>query len=300
MSDIVGFIGLGTMGGGMARNLLRRGFPLCVHDLRPEAVKTLVNDGAQAGRSIREIAEKCDRIFLCLPDTAVVESVLFGENGLASALKPGHILIDSGTTHLSFTRDASTKLREQGVILLDAPVSGMKARAEAGTLAVMVGGDEEAYQRVRPLLQAVGSTVVHLGASGNGQLAKTLNNTLFNVSCAAMAEILPVAVRLGLDPEQFCAVVSAGSGQSFGFDFFAPLVLRRDFGPGYPMTSAHKDTITVAEMAAQHGIPLPVSSAAAQTYEMALDMGLGLENKGAMVKVWEKALDIQVKGKDAP
>jgi 3-hydroxyisobutyrate dehydrogenase-like beta-hydroxyacid dehydrogenase len=175
----------------------------------------------------------------------------------------------------------------------------MRDRAEAGTLAVMAGGDEEAFRKVQPLLRMIGERVTYVGGPGNGQLTKMINNVLFNISCAAMAEALPMAVRLGLDAEQVCAAVSAGSGQSFGFDFFSRLALRRDFTPGYPMAAAYKDMAVLAEMADRHGIPAPVASAARQTYERALRMGLGGENKGAMIKVWEEALGLEVKQKEA-
>ena len=135
---------------------------------------------------------------------------------------------------------------------------------------------------------------MYLGASGNGQLAKMTNNVLYDISCAAMAEILPMATKMGLDPEKICSVVRAGTGQSYGFDVFSCLVLDRNFKLGYPMKSAYKDMVNAIELASKHKIPLPMTSAAMNTYQMALCQGLGEENKGAMVKVWEKALKVKV------
>jgi 3-hydroxyisobutyrate dehydrogenase-like beta-hydroxyacid dehydrogenase len=291
----VGFIGLGEMGQWMALNILNKGLPLVVHDLRVERTRELVKHGAEAAHDLSEIAIRCDRIVLSLPDSSVVESVVFGSHGLKTNLKRGDIIIDCGTTSPIFTRQTSAILKEEGVIFLDAPVSGMEAGAKEGTLTIMVGGDEGAYLKICPVLEAIGENVVYMGASGNGQLAKMTNNVLFNISCAAMAEILPLATKMGLDPEKVCSVVRTGTGQSFGFDFFSPYVLEGNFKPGYPMESAYKDMAAVIELAATYHIPLPVTCSALQTYQMALGQGLGRENKGAMVKVWERVLGVTVR-----
>ena len=159
----------------------------------------------------------------------------------------------------------------------------------------MVGGDEDAFNEVKPALEAIGKVVVHMGASGLGQLTKAANNVLYNISCAAMAEMLPFAVRLGLDPEKVCQVVSTGSGQSFGFDFFSDLALDGNFSIGYPMGSAFKDFMTVMGRASGLQVPLPVVSAAMQPYSMALAQGLGSESKGAMIKVWEQVMGAEAR-----
>ena len=295
METDVGFIGLGQMGKWMALNLIHKGFPLLVYDLRKEAMEDLVKHGARAAENLSEIANQCTCIILSLPDTSVVESVLFGKGGLKPELKAGHTIIDCGTTHPLFTRQTSALLKKEGIVFIDAPVSGMESRAKEGTLTIMVGGEEDTYLKIHPLLEAMAKTIVYMGASGNGQLAKMTNNVLFNISCAAMAEILPMATKMGLDPEKICSVVRTGTGQSYGFDFFSPLVLDDNFTPGYPMKSAYKDMATVMEISNEYQIPLPVTSATMQTYQIALAQGLGGENKGAMIKVWEKALGVKVR-----
>jgi 3-hydroxyisobutyrate dehydrogenase-like beta-hydroxyacid dehydrogenase len=303
MGDNVGFIGLGEMGKWMALNLVKAGHALLVSDVRPEPRAELTAAGAEAVSAPRQLAERCSRIVLSLPDTAAVEAVLFGAGGLAAAARPGLIIADCGTTHPLFTRQAAARLAALGVTLLDAPVSGMEARAKAGTLTIMVGGDVQASAAMEPLFRAMGDTVRHLGASGAGQLAKMVNNVLFNISCAAMAELLPLAVKLGLDAGQVVDVVRTGTGQSYGFDFFAPLALERNFRPGYPMQSAYKDMTTVMEVCAGEGVELPVTGAAFQTYTRALEAGYGRENKGAMIKVFERLLGVEVlasKGEQTP
>lgn len=290
----VGFIGLGSMGSGMACNLMKEGFPLLVCDTNGEALDRIARCGARTAESLTRVGGMCERIVLMLPDTRVVEAVLFGDKGLKPQLKAGHIIIDCGTTHPDFTREASRILGDLGVHFLDAPVSGMSSGAADGTLTLMVGGDRGAFCSVEPLLNAIGSSICYMGGSGNGQLAKMVNNTLFNISCAAMAELLPLAVRLGLDAEKMCEAVMNGSGQSYGFDTFAPLVLERNFGPGYPMASARKDMDAITGILEEEGMKLPVVAAAAGTFRAALDQGMGNLNKGAMTRVWEAVLGVKV------
>jgi len=295
MPNKVGFVGLGTMGKWMALNLLKKQKPLWVYDLQPEVVEELQGQGARAASSILDLGEKCDVIILCLPDAKVVDEALFGRTSLKPSLRAGMTIIDCSTTDASFARDIEKKLRKRGITFLDAPISGMASKVREGRLTIMVGGDRVAFEKVRPLLAAMGNTIAYLGGPGNGQLTKTLNNVLFNISCAAMAEILPLAVKMGIAPEEFCKVIASSSGQSYGFDFFAPLVLKRDFGPGYSMNNAYKDMANLNKLTAQQQIPLPVAAATMQTYQMALASGHGQENKGAMVKVWEAMHGVVVK-----
>jgi 3-hydroxyisobutyrate dehydrogenase-like beta-hydroxyacid dehydrogenase len=226
-----------------------------------------------------------------------VEDVLFGQSGMAAVLNPGQMVIDCGTIHPLKTREFAKALKEKGIIFLDAPVSGMEARAKAGTLTIMVGGEQSAFQKVKPVLEAMGNIIIYAGPSGNGQMMKLINQIMFNIHCAAIAELLPLAVKMGLDPEQTVTVARTGTGQCFALENFAPLILKRDFGPGYPLADAYKDMVHIAEISSHNRIPLPVTAAATMTYQMALDQGLGRENKGAMIKVWEKLLGVEVKGK---
>lgn len=296
MTKNVGFVGLGQMGKWMALNILKKGHSLWVYDIRPEVVSELAEQGAQPARDLTDLGAKCERIILSLPDSGVVERALFGKKGLASVFRSGMIIIDCSTTDTLFARNIEEKLKRQGIVFLDAPVSGMADKVQEGRLTIMVGGQEAAFKTVQPLLEAMGNNIVYLGGSGNGQLAKTLNNVLFNISCAAMAEILPMAAKMGIAPEALCSIVMKSSGQSYGFDFFAPLILKRNFEPGYPLTSAYKDMANLMKMSTQYQIPLPVTSATMQTYQMALALGHGEDNKGAMIKVWEKMLGVLVEG----
>jgi 3-hydroxyisobutyrate dehydrogenase-like beta-hydroxyacid dehydrogenase len=295
MKPKIGFVGLGEMGKWMAINVAKAGFPLTVFDIRPEPVRELVEKGAASGEHPADVAKRSEYVMMSLPDTEVVERVLFGEKGLIHGLFPGSIVVDLSTIHYLATLRIEGELRAKGITFIDAPVSGMEARAKEGTLTVMIGGDPGAVEKIHPIFEAIGNNIINMGKSGNGQLTKLVNQLLFNISAAAMAEILPMAVKLGLDPEAVSRVVTTGTGSTFALQFFTPYILENNFKPGYPLISAYKDMESAAEISSQKKIPLPVFAAAMQTYQMALVQGLGNENKGAMIKVWEKILGVEVR-----
>ena len=294
MKQTVGFIGLGSMGRHMAANVCRK-FRTLVFDLRLEVARDLKNKGATVAHNLTDIAQSCNTILLSLPDETVVDEVVFGDGGLFENIGNEQVVVDCGTTHPEFTRKTASQLESKGAAFLDAPVTGMESRAIDGTLTVMVGGQEKAYLFVEPILQCMGSLVLHMGNSGSGQLTKMTNNVLYNIACAAMAEMLPLATKLGLDPDKVRQVVNTGSGQSFGFDYFSQRALEGVFTEGYPMGSAFKDMKTVMENADSMQVPIPVASAAMQTYKMALARGFSDESKGAMIKVWEQVMGVSVR-----
>jgi len=295
MKPNIGFIGLGTMGAGMARNIHKAGFPLYVYDIDQASVDRLVADGIKSVSSYEEMAAQCDWIILSLPNTAIVENVLWSDDGLCRHLSPGQIVIDCGTTHPLATVGYHDRFKERDIKFLDAPVSGMEKRANEGTLTTMVGGDKETYDWVKPVFDSMSSTVVYMGGPGTGQMAKVINNVFFNVSCATVAELLPFASKMGLDPEKVVEVAGTGTGSSYALNFFGPLILERKFDQGYPMKSAYKDMSSIIDMMNQHRLPIPVTMAAVATYQTALNKGFGDESKAAMVKVWEEVFDIEVK-----
>jgi 3-hydroxyisobutyrate dehydrogenase-like beta-hydroxyacid dehydrogenase len=286
------------MGGPMALNLQKRaaqeGGGLVVFDAKPEAsgVPAAAASGARVAFDLAEVARLCDRIVLCLPDGSAVSNALMGRRGLRDHLSPDALVIDCSTTDPAISRRAAARLPCRFV---DAPVSGERARAESGTLTSMVGASSKDFARAEAVLSGFASEVIHVGGPGCGQLAKAFNNALYNVSVAAMAEVLPLARRTGLDLEAFSRAVGSGTGQSFGFDKFSPLVLARTFeapAHGYPMAAAFKDMETVAAAAAEAQLELRLVDAARRTYEEALELKLGSQHKGAMVKVWERKLGV--------
>lgn len=285
-----GFIGLGMMGRGMVANLVAKGSSVVAWDIDAEAREAAAAGGARIAENVRSAVDGCKQLFLSLPDGDVVDEVLFGVEGIADRLPAGAIVIDTSTIAVEAAQRFERRLAAQGVHFLDSPVTGMETRAADGTLTVMVGGDAGAFEQVRPLLECIGTTVVHMGPCGSGQMTKTVNNVLYNVSVAAMAEMLPLAARLGLDPQSIRRVVGSGSGQSFGFDYFAERVLEGRYTEGYPMGKAFKDMLAISGHANEQRAPMPVVSGALQTYRQALAEGYGHLAKGAMIRVWDEVL----------
>ena len=289
----VGILGLGTMGGPIALNLLKKGKePVFGFDPVPDICSKYADEGIKIAKSYKEFAE-CDLIFLSLPNTKVVEKVLFGENGLASYLKADQIVVDLSTIQYSTTLAIESKLKEKGILFLDAPVSGMGARAVEGTLSVMCGGEKEVFDDVEPFLNRMGNKVIYMGKVGSGQLTKLINQLLFDINVAAIAEILPFSQKMGLDSGKVAAIVNSGTGRSFASEFFIPKILENNFSGGYPLESAYKDLVSASEISSTMNLPLPVLSAATTTYQMALLKGYGKEDKGGMIHVFEDLFGVE-------
>lgn len=288
----LGFSGLGQMGRHIARNLLKNGDDLLVCDVKRDAFADLEASGARTTTQVAELAA-ADIIFLCLPNAAIVKDVLLGAGGLVQHLKARQTVVDLSTITYTMTTAIGRALDERGVGFLDAPVSGMEARAKDGTLTVMCGGRRDTFERIRPYFDRIGNKVLFMGGTGSGQLTKLINQLLFDINAAALAEVLPMAVKLGLDPQNIAEVVNSGTGRSYASEFFVPRVLAGDFSAGYPMKAAYKDLVSAAEIAANQGIPLPVLAAATSTYQQALLQGHGHEDKGAMIRVFERLLGVE-------
>mmetsp|Transcript_65520 Transcript_65520/g.142200 ORF Transcript_65520/g.142200 Transcript_65520/m.142200 type:complete len:318 (-) Transcript_65520:200-1153(-) len=308
-STVVGFVGLGAMGAGMATNMLGKiaaggrlePYQALFFDVRPgvaAAMAELAPNKASVAEDAAHVARESDLLLLSLPNDKVVQSFI-ADN--LEHLRKGAVVIDTSTTNPQAAKDVASKLESHGNPFLDAPVTGAPARATAGTLTIMVGGEESVLEQARPILETFTDRIVHVGAVGNGQLSKSMNNCLYNIGCAAMAEMLPLAERAGVPLDSFCEVVSNGTGQSYAFNQWAPHVLRREFEApkyGYPMGVAFKDVQTVASLAEEQKLPQPpVFSAMKSTYEKALSMGLQDEHKGAMVKVFEEQFGVECKTK---
>ena len=294
----IGFIGLGQMGRWMALNLIQKGYGVTVFDIDPDALNAVTKSGAAGAKTPSEVASRSDWIFLCLPDAKVVEAVIFGKFGLNENLHPDQIVVDLGTTAYDTTMVLADRLKQKQVTFTDAPVSGMEARAKAGSLTIMFGGPDKIFQLIKPVFNVLGDNIVHMGATGSGQLAKLINQLLFNISAAAVAEVLPMAARLGLDPEKVLSVVNSGTGRSFASEFFGPRALEGNFSEGYALDSAYKDMVSAVALCARERIPIPLVQAATLTYQMALAEGHGAEDKGAMIKVYERILGVQFRKKE--
>ncbi|BDB19074.1 2-hydroxymethylglutarate dehydrogenase [Pseudomonas sp. CYM-20-01] len=286
------FIGLGQMGKPMAINLLRSHPGLLVNAFSGRAYAELERLGAIAVNDRRTLAD-CDLVFLSLPDDEVVDNFLLGADGIANWMRPGSTVVDTSTISYAQTLSIDARLAALGIHFLDAPVSGMASRAIDGTLTAMCGGREQVFNAVAPYLRTMASNTLYMGAAGAGQLTKLINQLLFDINCAAIAEILPMAVKLGLDAEKVAAIVNSGTGRSYASEFFVPHILNGQFSSGYPLKHAYKDLISGAGLSAKMGIPLPVLSAATATYQTAVLQGHGDSDKGAMIKVYERLLGVE-------
>lgn len=298
MSKTVGFIGLGRMGGGMAANLLKSVGTLYVHDPLPAAAKPLVEAGATACDSPAELAAKCDIVFLCLPFSPEVRTVVFGDNGVASAGRADQTIIDTTTLDrtdaLAFAEEAGAR----GIKYWDCPISGMPFRAHDGTLTVMFGGTKDAFDDAKPYLESFGEFVIHCGPLGTGQAMKALNNVIYNVNIVALCEILPLAVSVGLDPDEVARVVTSASSRSFASEYFVPRMMDRKFDSDFAMQDAYKDIVNVQKMAVEKKAMLPVVNAMVASYQAAMSAGYGAEPKSSILKIYEQALGVEFRHKD--
>jgi 3-hydroxyisobutyrate dehydrogenase-like beta-hydroxyacid dehydrogenase len=279
----------------MARNLAKRTqVVVWARDLGH--AEPIVAVGATSAENSTSFS-KVQVVFLCLPNGAAVEEVLFGAFGLADALPKGAVILDTSTIDYGQALALQARLAAMDITFIDAPVSGMQARAEAGTLTMMCGAPDEQIAPLRPLLETMASTILPMGGAGSGQLAKLINQLLFDINAAALAEVLPLAVKLGLDPDKVGAIVNSGTGRSYASEFFIPNILKGDFSKGYPMGAAYKDLVSGAEISARHTIPMPVLAAATAVYQSALRAGHGDKDKGGMICLAEAALGIQFRSK---
>ena len=295
MAEQIGFVGLGIMGQGMARNLLRAGWKVVVWNRTPSRVPPLVEAGAQAATSPRALAEQCNVIVICVSDTPDVESVVFDESGLASGLRAGSLVIDCSTVSPAATRQFASRLADQGADWVDAPVSGGSEGAAAGTLSIMVGGSETAVGRARPVLEALGKAVTHVGPVGAGQTVKLVNQILVVGSMVSMAEALVFAQAGGVDPDKALAAVSRGAAGSWTLTHRGPQVIARDWRPGFTIDLQQKDLRLVLQAADELCVPLQVCSTAFHYYRAVQKRGGGGDGNHAIVKAIEALAGVEVR-----
>lgn len=262
----VGFIGLGVMGLRMAANLLKAGFPLAVHDLNGSAVAALVEQGATDAGSKAGVAAAADIVITMLPDTPDVESVVFGEGGLAESMRAGSILVDMSSISPVATRRFAASLAERGITMLDAPVSGGFQGAESATLSIMVGGEADALERCRPVLEAMGKTINHIGASGAGQVCKVCNQVAVAINIQAVAESLTLAKKSGVDPAKVRGALLGGFARSTALDLHGQRVLDDNFAAGFRVTLQRKDLRLALETGSASGAVLPATALIQQLY----------------------------------
>ena len=275
MSDTIGFIGLGIMGKPMALNLLKAGFPVVVHNRHQEVTDELVAAGATVGARPRDIAVSCDVLITMLPDSPQVEEVLVGTDGVIEGAHAGSIVIDMSTISPIVTRALSTRLAAHGIALLDAPVSGGDKGAIAGTLSIMVGGDEETFKRCIPIFQALGKTIVHVGESGAGQVVKACNQIVVALIIEAVSDALLLGSKAGVDPAKILQVLNGGLAANRVIELRGASMLAHDFAPGGRIKTHHKDMGIILELGRIYGVSLPVTAQVDQMFASLVTRGRG-------------------------
>ncbi len=290
----VGYIGLGLMGAPMARNLMQAGYSLVLHNRSRAIVDELTNEGATPAHSPREVAEQCDVVFTNLPDSPDVEKVALGPDGIIAGAHDGLIFIDNSTIKPETARHIATKLAKVNVRALDAPVSGGDIGAKAGTLTIMVGGDENAFNQALPLLQAMGKTITHIGASGAGQIAKAANQIIVAAQMVAMGEALVMAQKSGVDPAKVVEAISQGAAQCWALDNKPQKLFQRDLSPGFKAHMQTKDLKIVIDTGRAYATPLPLTALTHQLYESMLAMGNADLDNSAIITVLEALAQTQV------
>ncbi|MGQ9731456.1 MAG: NAD(P)-dependent oxidoreductase [Candidatus Zipacnadales bacterium] len=289
----LGFAGMGIMGAPMSLNLLRAGHDITVWNRTSSKCEPLREAGAKVAMTLHEIAQGAEIVFICVSDTPDVEALLFGKGGLAEVLETGQIVVDHSTISPEATVEFARRLEEQGVEMLDAPVSGGQKGAIEGTLAIMCGGKPEIFERVRPALEVMGKNVVHCGPNGNGQRVKAVNQVICALNILAIAEGLLFAKRAGLDLETVYKVVSSGAAASWLLSSLGPAIIRGDWEPGFTIRLQAKDLRIASQAMEAVGAPHEGTTRAARLFGAALEAGFGEKGTQAIANFlgWYKEID---------
>jgi 2-hydroxy-3-oxopropionate reductase len=290
----VGYIGLGLMGKSIARNILKAGFSVVVHNRSRAAVDELVAEGATAANSPAEVAAQVDVVFTNLPDSPDVEKVALGENGILAGAHPGLIFIDNSTIKPAVARHIAAELAKVGVQALDAPVSGGDIGARNATLTIMVGGEASALEKVLPVFQAMGKTITHVGDAGAGQVAKAANQIMVAAQMVAMGELLVFAKKAGVDPRKVVDAIKGGAAQCWSLDVKPPRLFDGNRSPGFKAHMQLKDLGIILETAREYDIPVSATEENTRLFQQMIDLGLGELDNSAVVGVIEKLAGIGI------
>jgi 2-hydroxy-3-oxopropionate reductase len=295
MAEKIGFIGLGIMGRPMAKNLMKAGYELVLHNRSPEKAEELAEEGnAIAAGSPMEVAEACDIIITMLPDSPDVEAVLAGEGGVLEGIRDRALLVDMSTISPVVTEELSEKVREQGASMLDAPVSGGDVGAIEGALSIMVGGSEEDFERARPLFEVMGKVATHVGPPGAGQVVKACNQIVVALTIEAVSEALVLGSRGGVAPEKLVEALSGGLAGSAVMEAKKEKFFSHDFEPGFRIELHHKDLGIALAAGREYGVALPVTAIVDQMLEALKAKGRGDRDHSALLTLLEEAAQHEI------
>jgi 3-hydroxyisobutyrate dehydrogenase-like beta-hydroxyacid dehydrogenase len=293
----IGFLGMGAMGGPMARRLAQSGFAVTGYDVAAARAGAAAIDGVTPAKSPATAAEAADIVMSSLPNPVAVREAYVGPNGAVSALHPGAILIDMSTIDPKTWRDVADAAAARGAESLGAPVSGGPAEAGSGRLVFLVGGEAAVLDRCRSVLETLGSEIHLLGPLGTGHVVKLVNNVMSMCNVAVAAEAMVLGVRAGMDPQRLFDVLSTGGGRSHHFLKRFPNVLAGDFTPYFSIALSRKDLSLALQMAESHGVPMPATAAVRQIYEAAAAEGLDTIDMAGVTKLYERWAGVEVRGK---
>jgi 2-hydroxy-3-oxopropionate reductase len=284
----IGFIGLGIMGKPMARNLMKAGYRLVVHNRSRGAVEELSKEGAETAFSSQEVSERSEVIITMLPDSPDVELVYAGEQGVFAGAKPGALLIDMSSISPVVTRKLAAGADKRGFEMIDAPVSGGEAGAISATLSIMIGGKASAVERAMPIFEVLGKNIVHVGDAGAGQVTKAVNQMVVGTTIAIVSEALVLAAKAGVDPAKVRQALLGGFAQSKILEVHGQKMLERNFKPGFRIRLHEKDMKIALASGAEYGVPLMVTSEVAQMMTAMRSMGNGELDHSALVTFIEQ------------
>ena len=287
-NPIIGLIGLGIMGKPMARNLIKAGYQLVVHNRSRAAVDELSKEGAQAASSSKDVAARSEIVITMLPDSPDAELVYDGENGIFAGAKPGMLLIDMSSISPVVARKLAEEAQEQDLDMIDAPVSGGEAGAISATLSIMIGGKSPAVERAMPIFQALGKNIVHVGEAGAGQVTKAANQMVVGTTIAIVSEALVLAAKAGVDPAKVRQALLGGFAQSKILEAHGQKMLERNFKPGFRIRLHEKDMKIALATGSEYGVPLMVTSQVAQMMTAMKSMGNGDLDHSGLVKFVEE------------
>lgn len=295
----IGFIGLGTMGGGMAANVLKAGYELVAHDIRRDSATPLLENGASWADTPAELAAECDVVLTSLPGPREVEAVALGDGGVLDGMRAGGVYIDMSTSSPTLIRSIAERFAAKGAAVLDAPVSGGPVGARTGRLAVMVGGDRDVYERVKPALDAIGDRVGYIGGVGSGSIAKLMHNCIGYGLQTIVAECLTLGVKAGVDAAPLFEAIcngSVGRGSTFANTYPNTYLAGNFDPPSFALRLAHKDVGLALELAREYGVPMSVGSIAYQEMTAALNRGWAdKDSRIAMLLQEERAGGVEVR-----
>ena len=289
----IGFIGLGIMGKPMAKNLLKAGYTLLVNTHKQATMDEMAAVGAVLATQ-QEIGEKCDIVMTMLPNSPQVKEVMLGENGVAAHMKPGSIFVDMSSINPIASKEIAAELAKHGVDMLDAPVSGGEPKAIDGTLSFMVGGKQEAYDRVEPILLKMGASVVRCGEVGAGNTTKLANQIIVACNIQALAEALTLSQKAGVDPNLVFAAIRGGLAGSTVMDAKAPMMIAGNDTPGFRINLHIKDLNNALDCAHSVGAPLPMTASVQEIMQYLASNGLGACDHSAIAQYYEKLADVKI------